>query len=124
MYKLNKQMMKAAFYANEAVRSVKGTVRIIIEMSCLERDRKWDRVGFQELPKTRNKRGIINQLFLFLISVSIFQRAFLHSLAFILTFCKLRWYLWQRGQSETFSCKVTFIDAYYMLILLLMLLNS
>lgn len=43
--------METTFYANESVNTVEGTVRVIMEVSCLERgNRNWegfvDRVSF------------------------------------------------------------------------------
>lgn len=61
--------MNTPFRADEAVKGVEGTLRIIMELSCLARDRKWrdfiDKIIFQELPKIRDKRGTMNQFFLF-----------------------------------------------------------
>lgn len=51
-----------------------------MEVSCLERDRKWedfmDRLRYWQLPKIRDKREIMNRFFLFPINVNIYQGTF------------------------------------------------
>ena len=54
--------MKIPYYANESVKKVEGTLGIIMKVSCLKRDRKWeglkDRVRFWELPKIKGKEEL------------------------------------------------------------------